>query len=109
MPSGASTGKRSVFSPVFCFCFFLVCLFLMPVRNLHVFFYFSDCNFVSLCACLYLPICIPTHLFVSCDSVLLFISKGIYEALELRDGGSDYLGKGVLKVFDYYLCSLKSI
>lgn len=48
-------------------------------------------------------------LFVSCDSVLLFISKGIYEALELRDGGSDYLGKGVLKVFDYYLCSLKSI
>lgn len=24
---------------------------------------------------------------------------GIYEALELRDGGSDYLGKGVLKVF----------
>jgi len=25
-------------------------------------------------------------------------STGIYEALELRDGGSDYLGKGVLKV-----------
>lgn len=24
--------------------------------------------------------------------------KGIYEALELRDGGSDYLGKGVGKV-----------
>ncbi|CAN6166480.1 unnamed protein product, partial [Urochloa humidicola] len=24
-------------------------------------------------------------------------STGIYEALELRDGGSDYLGKGVLK------------
>jgi enolase len=23
---------------------------------------------------------------------------GIYEALELRDGGSDYLGKGVSKV-----------
>lgn len=23
---------------------------------------------------------------------------GVYEALELRDGGSDYLGKGVLKV-----------
>jgi enolase len=29
-------------------------------------------------------------------------SKGVYEALELRDGGSDYLGKGVLKVFDYF-------
>ncbi|RWW29494.1 hypothetical protein GW17_00005972 [Ensete ventricosum] len=25
-------------------------------------------------------------------------STGVYEALELRDGGSDYLGKGVLKV-----------
>ena len=25
-------------------------------------------------------------------------TSGIYEALELRDGGSDYLGKGVLKV-----------
>ncbi|KAF7818732.1 enolase [Senna tora] len=27
-------------------------------------------------------------------------STGIYEALELRDGGSDYLGKGVLKAVD---------
>jgi enolase len=26
------------------------------------------------------------------------MASGIYEALELRDGGSDYLGKGVLKV-----------
>jgi len=26
------------------------------------------------------------------------LTLGIYEALELRDGGSDYLGKGVLKV-----------
>ncbi|ONM33294.1 hypothetical protein ZEAMMB73_Zm00001d041588 [Zea mays] len=25
------------------------------------------------------------------------VNRGIYEALELRDGGSDYLGKGVLK------------
>ncbi|VAH96735.1 unnamed protein product [Triticum turgidum subsp. durum] len=25
-------------------------------------------------------------------------STGVYEALELRDGGSDYLGKGVSKV-----------
>ncbi|PUZ51240.1 hypothetical protein GQ55_6G166400 [Panicum hallii var. hallii] len=25
------------------------------------------------------------------------LTSGIYEALELRDGGSDYLGKGVLK------------
>lgn len=33
------------------------------------------------------------------DDVRLFgYFKGIYEALELRDGGSDYLGKGVLKV-----------
>jgi enolase len=24
--------------------------------------------------------------------------SGVYEALELRDGGSDYLGKGVSKV-----------
>jgi hypothetical protein len=28
---------------------------------------------------------------------------GVYEALELRDGGSDYLGKGVLKVLSLYL------
>jgi hypothetical protein len=27
-----------------------------------------------------------------------FHFSGVYEALELRDGGSDYLGKGVLKV-----------
>jgi len=26
--------------------------------------------------------------------------EGVYEALELRDGGSDYLGKGVNKVLD---------
>lgn len=31
-------------------------------------------------------------------TLILFIVKGVYEALELRDGGSDYLGKGVLKV-----------
>jgi enolase len=31
---------------------------------------------------------------------IIFFVKGVYEALELRDGGSDYLGKGVLKVFD---------
>ncbi|KAL6123339.1 hypothetical protein ACLB2K_075861 [Fragaria x ananassa] len=29
-------------------------------------------------------------------------STGVYEALELRDGGSDYLGKGVLKVCCYF-------
>lgn len=28
----------------------------------------------------------------------IFHFSGVYEALELRDGGSDYLGKGVLKV-----------
>lgn len=28
----------------------------------------------------------------------LIPSIGVYEALELRDGGSDYLGKGVSKV-----------
>lgn len=28
----------------------------------------------------------------------MYINLGVYEALELRDGGSDYLGKGVLKV-----------
>lgn len=33
--------------------------------------------------------------FFSC---YLFCFLGIYEALELRDGGSDYLGKGVSKV-----------
>ncbi|KAL4583876.1 hypothetical protein LXL04_008461 [Taraxacum kok-saghyz] len=27
-------------------------------------------------------------------------STGVYESLELRDGGSDYLGKGVLKAVD---------
>lgn len=27
---------------------------------------------------------------------------GIYEALELRDGGSDYLGKGVSKVSCFF-------
>ena len=26
------------------------------------------------------------------------LTSGVYEALELRDGGSDYMGKGVLKV-----------
>lgn len=31
-------------------------------------------------------------------------STGVYEALELRDGGSDYLGKGVLKLCGY--CSV---
>lgn len=29
--------------------------------------------------------------------IILFL-VGVYEALELRDGGSDYLGKGVSKV-----------
>jgi enolase len=35
-----------------------------------------------------------------CRILAIFFGKltsGIYEALELRDGGSDYLGKGVLK------------
>jgi len=36
-------------------------------------------------------------LAISCFFLGKLIS-GIYEALELRDGGSDYLGKGVLKV-----------
>lgn len=27
----------------------------------------------------------------------ILLSIGIYEALELRDGGSDYMGKGVSK------------
>lgn len=31
-------------------------------------------------------------------SFLTFFLAGVYEALELRDGGSDYLGKGVSKV-----------
>lgn len=31
---------------------------------------------------------------------------GIYEALELRDGGSDYLGKGVSKVSVLWLCKV---
>lgn len=31
---------------------------------------------------------------------------GVYEALELRDGGSDYLGKGVSKVSDSSLVPL---
>jgi len=31
-------------------------------------------------------------------SLFLFSSPGIYEAVELRDGGKDYLGKGVTKV-----------
>lgn len=30
-------------------------------------------------------------------------STGVYEALELRDGGKDYMGKGVQKVF-IFLC-----
>ncbi|KAL4583685.1 hypothetical protein LXL04_008268 [Taraxacum kok-saghyz] len=34
------------------------------------------------------------------DAVPSGASTGIYEALELRDGGSDYLGKGVLKAVD---------
>lgn len=31
-------------------------------------------------------------------SLFLFSSPGIYEAVELRDGGKDYMGKGVSKV-----------
>jgi enolase len=34
---------------------------------------------------------------------------GVYEALELRDGGSDYLGKGVLKVCLDLVHSLEGI
>lgn len=34
-------------------------------------------------------------------------TEGIYEALELRDGGSDYLGKGVLKVCMLFLLPLE--
>lgn len=30
--------------------------------------------------------------------IRLSLILGVYEALELRDGGSDYLGKGVSKV-----------
>lgn len=33
-----------------------------------------------------------------CLMQLFYLILGIYEALELRDGGSDYLGKGVSKV-----------
>lgn len=46
-----------------------------------------------------LCVCISNVLLIEyLHAVNLSFFKGIYEALELRDGGSDYLGKGVLKV-----------
>ena len=50
--------------------------FLMLIQVPHTFFYIYMQNF---------------YIFGK-------FTSGIYEALELRDGGSDYLGKGVLKV-----------
>lgn len=48
---------------------------------------------------IYININIYTLFLLNRLWVLFGCMKGIYEALELRDGGSDYLGKGVLKVF----------
>jgi len=41
-----------------------------------------------------------TFFYIYMQNFYIFgkFTSGIYEALELRDGGSDYLGKGVLKV-----------
>lgn len=39
------------------------------------------------------------HYMQNFDNFIFLENSGIYEALELRDGGSDYLGKGVLKVY----------
>lgn len=42
--------------------------------------------------------------------LFFYVFKGIYEALELRDGGSDYLGKGVSKVMiDFFLVDIERI
>ncbi len=42
-------------------------------------------------------------------SLFLFSSPGIYEAVELRDGGKDYLGKGVTKVRVFAIYSLSYV
>lgn len=41
--------------------------------------------------------------FVVCIDNFCFLLEGVYEALELRDGGKDYMGKGVQKVFIFLL------
>ena len=43
---------------------------------------------------------------VACPNSFSPFYEGVYEALELRDGGSDYLGKGVLKVLVLYSFAL---
>lgn len=40
----------------------------------------------------------PEFVFMINIFFLSILLIGVYEALELRDGGSDYLGKGVSKV-----------
>jgi hypothetical protein len=34
-----------------------------------------------------------------------FVATGTYEAVELRDGGKDYMGKGVRKVKKFLCCT----
>jgi enolase len=36
-----------------------------------------------------------------------FVATGTYEAVELRDGGKDYMGKGVRKVKKIFVAHLK--
>jgi enolase len=40
-------------------------------------------------------------------SAMGFVATGIYEAVELRDGGKDYMGKGVRKVKKIFVAHLK--
>lgn len=51
---------------------------------------------------------VTTELGTFTASVPSGASTGIYEAVELRDGGSRYMGKGVLKAVDNVNVALKA-
>jgi len=64
----------------------------LPLVKIITFCVFHKFLFKIYVVCMYY--CLLDPVLILCNCVL----KGVYEALELRDGGSDYLGKGVLKV-----------
>ena len=75
---------------------FQVVLQPVKIRTFFVYLISSSCSrFIWVCMHHFL---LDSDL-ISCNCVY----KGIYEALELRDGGSDYLGKGVFKVYAYHV------
>lgn len=78
VPSGASTGMPLSFPD--------------PIFNQYVILYFF--SYIQRNLRLRLE---NSYMYV-CLKLRFYLILGIYEALELRDGGSDYLGKGVSKV-----------